>query len=292
MSERVIVVVDGGEASGAAVRWVARRARSIPMEVTLLTITDTSWLVPDETGASYRDVYEEALEEAAATLAASAGNVSITRGMRHGAPDEEFITASRDADLLVVGTHRAGPMSGLVHGTSALSLAGHAQCITVVVPAAWRPSSTGVVVGWNGDGTSTAALDYAAREATQRDCVLTIVRAAEQQDHADAKVVPNGMAAVIVEPRSELAAAAKRLRAEHPGLEIHDMLATNGAAHALAEAAAGADVVVVGSHNGGARNGAIFGSVSGDILSNLPAPVAVVPHREEPVAVTAEMAEA
>src|SRR4051812_48672023 len=175
MSERVIVVVDGGEASGAAVRWVARRALSIPMEVTLLTITDTSWLVSDETGASYRDRYDEALEEAATTLAASAGNVSISRGMRHGAPDDEFVAASRDADLLVVGTYRTGPMSGLVHGTNALSLAGHAECITVVVPAAWRPSGTGVVAGWNGNSTSTAALDYAANEARRRGCPLTIV---------------------------------------------------------------------------------------------------------------------
>jgi nucleotide-binding universal stress UspA family protein len=135
MSERVIVAVDGGEASGAAVRWVAQRAASVPMDVTLLTITDTSWLVPDETGASYRDRYDEALEEAAATLAGSAGNVSITRGRRHGAPAEELTAASRQADLLVVGTYRAGPVPGLVHGGSLASVAERAHSVSVVVPA-------------------------------------------------------------------------------------------------------------------------------------------------------------
>jgi nucleotide-binding universal stress UspA family protein len=293
MSERVIVAVDGGEASGAAVRWVAQRANSIPMDVTLLTITDTSWLVADEAGASYRDRYDEALEEAAATLAGSAGNVSITRGMRHGSPVDELFAASREADLLVVGTHRAGPITGLVHGGNLESVAERAHCVSVVVPATWRHSGAGVVVGWNADSTSNGALDFAAREASSRGCSLTIVRAAEKHSHvgADSTAATGGSDAAIEQQRRELASAAERLRFQHPGLEIRDVLAAKHATHALAEAAAGAEVVVVGSHTRGPIGGLFLGSVSRDILHTLPAPVAVVPHREEPVAVTPELAD-
>ena len=61
------------------------------------------------------------------------------------------------------------------------------------------------------------------------------------------------------------------------------------ATHALAEAAAGAQLVVVGSRSRGADGGLILGSVGRVILGALPAPVAVVPQREEPVTAAPEL---
>jgi nucleotide-binding universal stress UspA family protein len=290
MRERVIVAVDGGEASAAAVRWVAQRARSTPMDVTVLTVADTTWLVPDPTELEYRERYQEVLEDAATTLAANAENAQITQELRHGRPADELIAASGEADLLVLGTNKTGPIAGLIHGTIPLRVAGRARCVTVVVPATWRTRGTGVVVGWNGDSTSNVALDFAVEEATTRGGSLTVVRAAHLPPRiiADSRVVVDTANDVVERQGRELTEVAGWLQATHPGLEVHPVLRSERAAAVIVEAAQAAELVVVGSHARGVLGGLILGSVSHDVLLNMPGPVAVVPPPEEPVPAPAQ----
>jgi nucleotide-binding universal stress UspA family protein len=224
------------------------------------------------------------LRNAAVTLAASAPDLPVTEELRHGMPADELIAASAEADLLVVGTNKTGPISGLVHGTVPLRVAGRARCTTVVVPATWQPGGAGVVVGWNGDSTSNVALDFAVKEAVQRACPLTIVRAARVPPHpvADSRVASETTGALVERLARELAEVKEWLRSSQAGLEVHDVLRSDPAAAVIVEAAHGAELAVVGSHARGVLGGLILGSVSHDVLLNMPAPVAVVPHPEEP----------
>jgi len=288
MRERVIVAVDGGEASDAAVRWVAERSATIPMDVTVLTVVDTTWLVPDTLELEYRDRYQEVLEHTATTLAANATNAQISQELRHGTPSGELITASADADLLVIGTNKTGPFAGLVHGTTPLRVAGRARCVTVVVPATWRGGGTGVVVGWNGDSTSNVALAFAVAEARARGCALIVARAAHLPPRiiADSRVTVDTATEVAERQGRELTEVVGWLRESNPGLEVHDVLRSERAAAVIVDAAKGAELVVVGSHARGVVGGLILGSVSHDVLLTMPAPVAVVPPPEEPVSVS------
>jgi nucleotide-binding universal stress UspA family protein len=284
MRERVIVGVDGGPASDAALRWVAHRSESTPIDATLLSVADTTWLIPDPMELEYRESYRNVLERAAAVLGAGAGDVSIKEDLRSGAPADELITASSGADMLVLGTNKTGTVSGLMHGTIPLRVAGRARCVTVVVPATWSPGGSGVVVGWNGDSTSNVALEFGVKEAIRRGSSLAIVRAARLPPRtvADAKVASDTASAVLERLGREMAEVKEWLRDVHPDLEVHDVLRAEHAARVIVEAATGAELAVVGSHARGVLGGLILGSVSHDVLLNMPAPVAVVPHPEEP----------
>jgi len=76
-----------------------------------------------------------------------------------------------------------------------------------------------------------------------------------------------------------LATAAQRVRDNHPGLEVVEILETGPAAPVLVEAASQAELLVVGTHGRGSVGSLILGSVSHDVLLNLPCPVAVIPRR-------------
>ena len=77
--------------------------------------------------------------------------------------------------------------------------------------------------------------------------------------------------------RDLLAKAAEAVRAGHPGLEVTERLVSSPASVGVVEAAQGASLVVTGAHGRGTIGGLFLGSVSHDILLNMPAPVAVVP---------------
>jgi nucleotide-binding universal stress UspA family protein len=284
MRERVIVAVDGGAAGDAAVRWVADRARLAPIDVTVLSVADTTWLVPDPTELEYRESHREVIRGAAATLAANAEGVSIREELRHGTPTDELITASADGDLLVLGTNKTGAISSLMHGTIPLRVPGRARCVTVVVPVTWRPGGSGVVVGWNGDRASNVALEFSVKEAVQRGCPLTVVRAVPPPPRtaADSRVASRTASADAERLGRELAEVVEWLRSIHPDLEVRDVLRTGRPGALIVEAAEGAELAVVGSHARVGLGGLLAESVSHDVLTHMPAPVAVAPHPDEP----------
>ena len=82
-----------------------------------------------------------------------------------------------------------------------------------------------------------------------------------------------------------LGRALARVRADHPAIDASGTLVQGAAAPALVEAAGHAALLVVGTHGRGAVAGLILGSVSHDVLLNMPCPVIVVPrsrHTIEP----------
>jgi nucleotide-binding universal stress UspA family protein len=139
----------------------------------------------------------------------------------------------------------------------------------VVVSADWEPTHGEVVVGWTTDGTSDAALEFGAREASRRGNPLTIVHATSSPDPREIQ-------------RGLLAGAARGVRHEHPELRVSEVLQQGSAAVAIVRAATYAELVVVGSRGRGAITDFFLGSVSHDVLLNMPAPVAVIPHSWSP----------
>jgi len=286
MVERVIVAVDGGPASRAALDWALARAEDVPLSLELTTVVELGWSPVGGPEDDFQPVYERALAEATRFVAQNVPGVKATGVVRRGVPVDELVRASSAADLLVIGTNKTSALVGAVHGTLPLRLAAHAHSAVVVVPAGWVAGGNRVVVGIEDDGTMDAPLDVAAAEAGRRGVPLELVHAWSIPatlgvDYGAA--VP--FDALIEAHEDILGRALARVRADHPTIDASGTLVQGAAAPALVEAAGHAALLVVGTHGRGAVAGLILGSVSHDVLLNMPCPVIVVPrsrHTIEP----------
>jgi nucleotide-binding universal stress UspA family protein len=228
---------------------------------------------------SFQPAYERALAAAARHVEERMPGCRRTSYIRHGVPAEELVRASASADLLVIGSNKTGLLAGAVYGTLPLRLAAHAHCPVVVVPATWQPRIGPVVVGYD-DSAGTEALDWAADEAVRLGRGLRIVHSwsipMTVAVDLGATVPHEALRATHAEA---LATAAQRVRDARPGLDVVEILDMGPAAAALVDASGQAELLVVGTHGRGSVGSLILGSVSHDVLLNLPCPVAVIPRR-------------
>ncbi|GGW12974.1 universal stress protein [Streptomyces capoamus] len=139
-----------------------------------------------------------------------------------------------------------------------------------------RPITAGV------DGTeeSLAALDWAAREAVRRGLPLRVVHAwryAEALAAADRETQHGWVAQGVAE-------AVRAVSARHPGLTVTTDVVEGAAAHALAEAAAGAETLVLGSRGHGPVVGFLLGSVGQQVIAEAARPVVLVRAGDQPTA--------
>ena len=291
MVERVIVAVDGGPASDAALAWVIDRARTVNMEVELTSVVGVDLDLPVGDGVDFRTPYERALAQAEATITAALPELVVTTKVRHGIAREALILASQHTDLLVIGTNKTSPIVGIMHGTLPLKIAGQSWCATVVVPFDWKPREGAVVVGWVDDPTAEAACEFAVTEASRRHTTLTVVHAWSMPPVApmDAPAAAVLADTVLSADRRLLAETTHQLKLTHPDVKINETVEAGSAAVAIVRAAHDAALVVVGSRGRGAVVGFFLGSVSHDVLLNMPAPVAVIPHKREPIDVYPEL---
>ena len=144
--------------------------------------------------------------------------------------------------------------------------------------------SAKVVVGVDGSPPSDAALRWAADEAAGRGATLEIVHAWNMPYVGDVA----GMAISVCDPDDVIASAqhvldaAVKAATRTDGPQITAKLAHGDAARALLDAAAEADLLVVGSRGRGGFAGLLLGSVSQQCTHHAPCPIVVVPHRDLP----------
>ena len=141
-----------------------------------------------------------------------------------------------------------------------------------------------IVVGIDGSSESAAALRWAAEEASLRGALVEAVHAwtfVPMTTPADSGLVPVGWAE-STEMLDATREAAERLAAE----QVRDVLGEKSdvtvslvqadAAEALVEAAAGAELLVVGNRGRGSFKEALLGSTSGRVADRAPCPVVIV----------------
>lgn len=131
---RIVVGVDGSDASIDAVRWAATQAGLTSSDLEVLT----SWQVPSQwaewvaEGADW-DVRAKALLEDTLAAVQLEKNVVLIRTTRPGHPAEVLTDASAGADLLVVGSRGHDGFAGMLLGSVSSHVAAHAHCPVVVV---------------------------------------------------------------------------------------------------------------------------------------------------------------
>jgi nucleotide-binding universal stress UspA family protein len=139
----IIVGVDGSHDAHRALEWAMKEAaiRHVPLTVvTVHEVAVSGWTgqpiilpmdQPDVNKA--RQAAEEAVAKAAAHLGESQPAPVTVRAV-NGLAAQELIEASRDADLLVVGSRGGGGFARLMLGSISDKVTRHAHCPVVVVP--------------------------------------------------------------------------------------------------------------------------------------------------------------
>jgi len=139
----ITVGIDGSHDAHVALEWAMQEAAARHVPLTVVTVHDvpvSGWtggpiILPADEPALERA--RQAVGDAVAKAAAALGESkppSVTVRAVNGFPAQELIEASRDADLLVVGSRGGGGFARLLLGSISDKVMHHAYCPVVVVP--------------------------------------------------------------------------------------------------------------------------------------------------------------
>jgi nucleotide-binding universal stress UspA family protein len=267
----ILVGVDRSEAATTALEWAAHEAdlRGAPLRLVhafpwpLLSVP----IDPRQTSAWAEA--ERLLEESRERAAAIAARAEITAELSDEHPSAALLKRSAEAGLVVVGTRGHGGFAGLIIGSTALQVAGHATVPVVVVGDRPRSAGGDVVVGV-GDKPPAALPAAAFDEATLHGARLRAVHAfrpTETDLEADWERSAE---------EDRITAMLDTWRKEHAGVAVTIEVVEARARHALITASESARLLVLGKreHPGFTTSG--LGSVTHSVIHNARCPVLIV----------------
>jgi nucleotide-binding universal stress UspA family protein len=225
---------------------------------------------------------ESLLADAAAEAATTHPAVEVSSTILAGSAPATLCELSDEARLLVVGARGLSGVTSLLVGSTSMALAAHAHVPVVVVRQGTADQGRGgpVVVGFDDSPHAQAAAAFAFEEAAMREADLVVVRAwtpPRMPWRSDVRPLTRDVAELETAERHALQLAVDGLAAKHPTVPVATRLIAGDARHALAEASAGAQLVVVGSRGRGGFAGVYPGSVSHHLLHHAHCPVAIIP---------------
>jgi nucleotide-binding universal stress UspA family protein len=147
----IIVGVDGSGHSQRALEWAMKEAAVRHTSLSVLTVHPAikGYYGGVVTGPQDLELAEQARaavkEETDKVLAGLEGShpESVTVNAVHGFPVEELINASKEADLVVLGSRGVGGFTRLMLGSTAGQVVQHAHCPVVIIPLEDRAWSSG-----------------------------------------------------------------------------------------------------------------------------------------------------
>jgi nucleotide-binding universal stress UspA family protein len=271
-SEQVTVGIDDSTGSHAAVRWVAHRARTVPMHVELVHAVE--WYETD----AYWDSIRARLEGIGQLITAAGPDADVTLTLRAGSPKQVLLAASERSDLLVIGAHRSRIVRSALAGSLPESIATLAAVPTVVVPDDAVIRDGDVVLG-AASGEPDAAVVFGAAEAARAGSTLRLVSAWQLPLPMGARPVTVVEDPALFREGAELEIAGARavVHAQAPALAVHAAVVERPAARALADASESAGLIVIGRKHRTTIGGVVFGSTARELLHRTRTPVCVVP---------------
>jgi nucleotide-binding universal stress UspA family protein len=282
----ILVGYDGSDGARTAVRWAldegARSGEAVELAYAFEPTTVGSWIGPgigpgvwpDE--VARREV-EAVVQQAAAEAAGTHPGVRVHGEVLDGPAALLLQERSARASLVVLGSRGHGGFTGLLTGSTAVTVCAHAHCPVVVVRGE-EPQRTGpgpVVVGVDGSEHSRLALGFALDRAANREAPLHVIRAwappGPRSRPAEAK-----LAEITDTERAAVQEMVAGWRGTYPGVEVSVAVVTGNPSGALVEATREARLAVVGSRGLGGFRGLLLGSVSQQLIQHGHCPVAVV----------------
>ena len=149
--EKIVVGIDRSDASKDALRWAVEDARARGAEVVALhayevpvPAADASPAPPVDLPALVADAHTGAQQFVTKVVDEVVGNavsVDVAPIAVEDEPAKALLDASRDADLIVVGSHGHG-LSGLFLGSVSLECVQHAACPVLIYRGSERPTAS------------------------------------------------------------------------------------------------------------------------------------------------------
>ena len=285
----ILVGVDGSSASTVAVEWAARDAviRNVPL--TLVNVLDPPMAttvrgfpmpMPPEYMQWQQDEGRKVLNDTVKTVedrTRQIGPLDVSSELMIGPPVPTLVELSKDAAMVVVGSHGRGALARRLFGSVSTGLVHHAHCPVAVIPdqdpLMPHPSQAPILVGIDGSRASESAIAIAFDEASWRGVELIALHAWSD----------TAMYEFRVPDWSQVRSDAEELLAErlagweerHPDVNVCRVVECDQPARQLLEQSKSAQLVVVGSHGRGGFTGMLLGSVSTAVVHAARTPVIV-----------------
>ncbi len=139
---KIVVGIDGSDASKQALRWTIEEARAHGARVTAVHAWESPPPVPDiapvptidffDVTPEVRTAAEKLVTDVVEEVVGDDTSVSVELAAVEASPANALIDAARDADLVVVGSRGLGGFKALVLGSVSHHVAQHAPCPVVI----------------------------------------------------------------------------------------------------------------------------------------------------------------
>jgi len=269
----IVVGYDGSPGSDQALRWAVEETRAHGCTLTICL----AWLPPSPTMFDEAAMYDLAKKHGEEILAAGVrygqavlGADGVIPLLAVGSPAQVLLEQSASAEMVVLGIRGQGGIAGLALGSVPWQVAGHALGPVVIVRAPWRRGNQPrglVVAGVDGSAGSHEVVRFAFREAELRGVPVLAVCAL-----ADAAASLGDARRVEADFDRVLGTHEK----DYPELTVLRQVSAGSPRSALLDAAASAQLLVIGPRGRGGLDGMSLGSVAHVVLHHAPCPVAVV----------------
>jgi nucleotide-binding universal stress UspA family protein len=277
MNGMILVGVDGTSACRAAIRWAVLRAALLGSRVVLVHVVDDEWGMIGEQSISELHPSAYTLVEQDAVFARSIDpTVTVATRVLLGDPMVELGVASREVDLVVIGTHKTGFLHGRAFGSRGLQLAATAWCPVAVIPEGSTTERHGIVAGIDDSDAGRSAVRFAAAEAHRVHEELILLRAwtsGVRGSGADAEAIEQRARDTLATLGSDAVALA---HGAGDGMLVRTRTLRRPAAEALVDAGMTAELLVIGSSRRHGAQMSALGPVSHDVLLNIAGPTLVV----------------
>ncbi|WP_173167116.1 universal stress protein [Phytohabitans suffuscus] len=232
-----------------------------------------------EPGDGERRHAQEAVVTALAWARDTHPDVTVTGTAVRGAAAAVLVEQSKHARMMVLGSRGHGGFTGLLIGSTSLTVSVHAHCPVVVVRGQKPPGDAPVLVGVDGSEGAMLAAEFAFAEAAAGGTSLRVLRAWTPPPPRREPTARDPVEIAVTE-QTETQEAITPLRDKYPQVSATVHVVAGQAGRVLVDATRGARLVVVGSRGMGGLRGMLLGSVSQQLLHHAHCPVAVV--RERP----------
>ena len=262
------MAVDGSPESDAAVRWAAHEAEMREVPITLMHVVVpvvVSWPVRSfqaEFNQWQEDNGRQVIEQAQKTLESSVSESKLSAvrtEVVHGYVVPGLVAASRDAQMVVVGSRGMGRVGRAVLGSVSSGVVHHARCPVAIVHADEAQTldrTSPVLLGIDGSPASEAATALAFDEASRRQVDLVALHA-----WSDVGVFPMlGMDWHEYEDEGQevLSERLAGWQEQYPDVQVRRRIVCDKPARWLIDESQRAQRVVVGSHGRGGFPGMLL----------------------------------
>ncbi|MFZ1175508.1 MAG: universal stress protein [Mycobacterium sp.] len=185
----IIVGIDGSQAAIAAALWGVDEAISRAVPLRLIAVIKQIHPSPDDYDRDLAHA-EKSLREAQLAIESSQKLVNVETEVPRGPAGPVLVEASRDAEMICVGSVGIGRFARSILGSTATELAEEAHCPVAVIRTEVDlppPDINWIVVRMTDAPDNDAVVKYAACEAKWRNAPMLVLggRPEELTDHAD-----------------------------------------------------------------------------------------------------------